>query len=479
VDALYPIIGSTMGKYMAGVVESINEKLEQTLSVEGITRKIRAKVQGVSEAELILREAMPFQVQAIFLIHKASGLLIAEVQSEQRLESDMLAGMLTAIRGFVNDCVTQTGELPLELDEIDYGTSKIMLEAAGYCYLAVVVRGDPPQSFSRNMQVTLGQLVRQHGRSLQAFEGDPATIADGVHDALVALRDISSPVKDKGNKPSPLVLCGLALVGLITIPWGIWQYLSFQQQQTESKAAAALYAEPELSVYNLAVAVEQGKLNLSGRVPNVRLQQKAEQAVHRAMPQWKIANHIVAVEVPVDPVLTAAEVQRTVRMLNRLDGVAIAAQYQTAKVLVEGSVSRPADAQTISQAFGQIPGVTAVNSTIRIQPMTIDVRFYFEPDSVEITPADRGYKLQQVLTYLNQHPQQSLKMTGYSYSEFSTSESEQIALARANTLKQILIEKGIAPSRLQALGSTDLPPGVSATQPTWLARCIMVEPTYP
>jgi hypothetical protein len=55
VDALYPVIGSTISKYMAEAIKSINEKVENTLSLEGISRKIRAKVQGVSEAELILR----------------------------------------------------------------------------------------------------------------------------------------------------------------------------------------------------------------------------------------------------------------------------------------------------------------------------------------------------------------------------------------------------------------------------------------
>jgi len=104
VDALYPVIGSTIAKYMAEVIRSINEKMENALSVEGITRKIRAKIQGTSEAELILKEVTPFKVRAIFLIHKLSGLVISEVQQagSEILESEMVAGMLTAIRSFVN-----------------------------------------------------------------------------------------------------------------------------------------------------------------------------------------------------------------------------------------------------------------------------------------------------------------------------------------------------------------------------------------
>ena len=48
VDALYPIIGSTIAKYMAETIRAINRQVEETLSVEGIKRKIRAKLQGFS-----------------------------------------------------------------------------------------------------------------------------------------------------------------------------------------------------------------------------------------------------------------------------------------------------------------------------------------------------------------------------------------------------------------------------------------------
>ena len=146
VDALYPVIGSTIAKYMGETIQAINAQIENTLSVEGVKRKIRAKLQGVSEAELIVKESISFNPQAIFLIHKASGLVICDIQpsDSERLESDMIAGMLTAIRSFANDCMAQSGNIS-ELDEIDYGNFKILLEVAGYCYLAIIVKGETPK----------------------------------------------------------------------------------------------------------------------------------------------------------------------------------------------------------------------------------------------------------------------------------------------------------------------------------------------
>ncbi len=84
VDALYPVIGSTISKYLIEVVRSIEEKVENTLSVDGFKRKIRARLRGVSEAELILQEAVGYSIQAIFLIDKDSGLILEEVQPDRR-----------------------------------------------------------------------------------------------------------------------------------------------------------------------------------------------------------------------------------------------------------------------------------------------------------------------------------------------------------------------------------------------------------
>jgi hypothetical protein len=182
VDALYPVIGSTISRYMAEAIKTINEKVSNAISVEGIGRKIRSQVQGVSEAELILKESVPFTVQAAFLIHKASGLIISEVQNSEsyQLESEMVAGMLTAIRSFVNECIVQPGEVS-ELNQIEYGDSKIMLEVAGYCYMAVVIKGEPPHSFINKMRRNVSNLILNYGKLIQEFNGDPGTIPDALH----------------------------------------------------------------------------------------------------------------------------------------------------------------------------------------------------------------------------------------------------------------------------------------------------------
>ncbi|WP_414515880.1 OmpA family protein [Nostoc sp. PCC 9305] len=474
VDALYPIIGSTIAKYMAETIRAINRQVEETLSVEGVKRKIRAKLQGVSEAELILKEALPFTIQAIFLIHKTSGLVISDIQHShvEQLEAEMVAGMLTAIRSFANDCINQSGNIT-ELDAIEYGTSKIILEVAGYCYLAIVVRGEPSKNFIWKMRQVFSTIVKKYGDLIEKFDGDPDLVPIEIHTLLEELKN--SGIQDKKKaKISPIQLVVLTVIATIFIPWGIWQYRSGVIHSIENQTSLALTSVPELAVYRLTVQVEHNKIKLTGRLPNQLLRQKAEQTVKITSPNWLIDNQILLVEVPADPVLAAAEVKRVTAVLNQTNDIAISAQYIAGKVAVEGTVNRIADAQIIANAFAQIPGVKSVSSAVRVEPPQIEVRFYFQPDSASLMKADTAHKIQQVKFFLNQHPNKHLKIIGYS-DRTGANKSQKLALARAKAVQQALIKLGIKPSRLQVIGRTNLPPGIDVTQPLWLSRCVALE----
>lgn len=472
VDALYPVIGSTISKYMVEEIRAINEKIENTFSVEGISRKVRAKMQGVSEAELILKEAMPFTVQAVFLIHKASGLVISEVQpSNQKLESEMVAGMLTAIRSFVNDCIAQSGNIS-ELDEIDYGNSKIVLEVAGYCYLAVVVQGEPPQWFIRNLRRTLSTIVQSYGRSINLFDGNPATIPAQVQPTLEALMLANS--KEQAKKPPALLIVGSVLLSLTLLPWGIYQYRHGIDRRVEADTAFALASAPDLAVYRLNVAAREGILKLSGKLPNEYLRQRAEKIARGVTPNWKLDNSIVAVDVPPDPVLAAAEVKRVTSMMNQIEGSAITTQYAAGAVTIEGTVKRDADARKITQAIKQIPGVYSVTNTVQPQQPRIAIRIYFTPSSAELKPADTD-QIIQIKTFLNRYRATHIRIVGHSDPIGNFVQNQQLALKRAEVVRDALIGQGIEPKRLQVVGTITAPFDVSANQSLLFSRCVEFE----
>ena len=303
VDALYPVIGSTISKYMGEVINTINEKVENALSIEGVQRKIRAKIQGVSEAELILQEAIPYDIQAIFLIHKSSGLIIRELQPDlaHQLESDLLAGMLTAIQSFANDLITESSEL----GEIDYGEYKIILEVAGYCYLAVIVKGEPSKQFRQKIRSALSNLVLRHGNTIEVYDGDSSNIPESIELFLEKLLEEDNKQISSG-RPTTLIWFAIIILGLIFVPWGIFKYKNYVANRIEQHTAIELDAAPELSVYRLTPKVQKGKLILTGRVASEYLRNKAAQKAAKIAQaeELTLENRIVAINVPIDPTIT-------------------------------------------------------------------------------------------------------------------------------------------------------------------------------
>lgn len=475
VDALYPVIGSTISRYMAEAIKTINEKVSNAISVEGFKRKIRSQVQGVSEAELILKESVPFTVQAAFLIHKASGLIISEVQNSEsyQLESEMVAGMLTAIRSFVNECIVQPGEAS-ELNQIEYGDSKIMLEVGGYCYMAVVIKGEPPHSFINKMRQNVSNLILNYGKLIQEFNGDPGTIPDALHPLIKTLLD---PLhKEKSTKP-PIALAGISLaaLSLILVPWGIYQYRSSVERHLEANAVAALASTPELAVYRLDVAVDGKTLKLTGKLPNQELRVQAEKIVASTAPKLQLDNRIVAVDVPPDPVLTAAEVQRITAILNQREGVFIYTRYGDRKVTVEGRVIDGADAQKIAQSLKQIPGVQSVISTVKLEPLKITTRIYFQQGTTKLD-STYGEIIASVKNFMDQYPHKQIKIIGHSDGTGELATNQQLSLRRAAAVRDALVRQGADPKRLQTIGSPNPPPGLEPNQPRLLSRCVLFEP---
>lgn len=478
-DAIYPIIGSTILKYMAETMQEINKKLEQAVSVEGITRKLKAKLLLMSEAELLMKETTPQTVKAVFLIQKESGLVISGVQQseQEQLESDMVAGMLTAIRAFVNDCIAQSGNIA-EIDAIEYGTSTIILEVAGSCYLAAVMQGEIRQWFKYKMRSILKNIVQEYGNEIKSFNGDQATVPVAVTSQIQKLIHPDVEVKST-NKPPLLLIVGLAALGLIGVPWGINQYRSGVEGKLEADIGLALQSAPELSVYRLTADVRDQVVRLSGRVPNQKLRSRAEKIAQQAVPTFGLDNQIIAVEVPPDPVLAEADVKRTVALLNKVESIDISARYVGGKVAVKGSVVRSTDAQKITEAFEKIPGVKSVTNTVRVvielPSKVMEISIYFDAGAANLNPKEVTQKLNKVKELMQENSANNFRVIGYSDFKSNPGENQKLALSRATNVKAALVKQGIDGNRIQIAATKGRPKGVEENQPLSLSRVVRFE----
>lgn len=475
VDALYPVIGSTITRYLGEAIREINEKVSNAFSVEGMQRKIQSKVQGVSEAELILNEVSSFTVQAVFLIHKASGLIICEVQQvgNARLEAEMVAGMLTAIRSFVNDCIVQSGEIS-ELNEVEYGDCKIIIEVAGYCYLAVITKGELPKNFIKRMRKIVTTLIVKYGQEIEDFNGDPDLVSDEIPCQLEALMRVAAKLK-RQRSLLPLMVASLGLVSLIGVPWGWYQYRQTQLKHLETQVSQALATEPELAVYQLQVDAQPEKVILAGKLPQARLKEKANAIAQSIAPNSQIDNQIIAVKLSSDPIKAAAEVKRVATLLNQLSGISISASYHNSQVTLKGSVIKQEDVGRVTQAFEEIEGVDSVSSTLNLRPLPIGTRLYFKFKSAQVVPEDIKTKLLPISNYLKQYPDLKLRIVGYSPVQEKSRKKANLALERAQSVQMILEDLGIDRRRLETEGKTERPSGVAQNQEPWLSQIVLFE----
>lgn len=164
VEALFPIIGKMVKKYiqqeMRNLSDSINSQVQNTFSVKKWKRKIKSLFTGVSEENIILSEMVKPKVNQIFIIEKDSGLLIANVsKDEENIDKDMIAGMLTAIKGFVEDAFTKE-EQSLEL--IQYELYNIYIQNLSSYYVAVVISGSFNLGFKEELEDKIFDFASKH-----------------------------------------------------------------------------------------------------------------------------------------------------------------------------------------------------------------------------------------------------------------------------------------------------------------------------
>jgi hypothetical protein len=221
IDAMYPLIGEIIGKAVAEAIRDLARKIDASLRRQlNFRQRLRmffATLRGVSETDFLMRTAMPYSINHVFLIHRVSGLLVkhSSAAGEEAEYPDLISGMLTAIRDFVRDSF---GSGVGELEEIAYGEQRILLEAGHQVYLAVVMDGVEPSGYHQLMRNIIAELHVHHEVALRNFDGDLDQLSDfdGILEPLIApdghLPDVQTQVESISANQKWLLVGGAAAV---------------------------------------------------------------------------------------------------------------------------------------------------------------------------------------------------------------------------------------------------------------------------
>lgn len=156
VNALYPSLGKMIKKFVTlqiqTVKDSVDERVNSSFTPKGLIGKIKRSIFGIKESDDIFSNSLDYKIQEVYLIQKDSGLLIGHASKENTVDKDIIAGMLTAIKAFVEDAFKREQE---DLESIQYGTYKIIIQSFYSYYIALAIKG----SLSSNQQDKIGNKI--------------------------------------------------------------------------------------------------------------------------------------------------------------------------------------------------------------------------------------------------------------------------------------------------------------------------------
>jgi len=245
--ALFPVMGPAIRKSIAesirSMLESFNQALEHSFSIGGIRWRIESMRTGKPFAEIVFLHSLLYRVEQVFLIHRATGLLLGHCVAPRVATQDpaLVSGMLSAIQSYVRDSFNAPKEEGL--DSLKVGELEVWVEDGPRAILAAVIRGHAAASYRAALKKTIEEIHRDFGSALEQFDGDSASLAPADQRLLLCLESHSLP-KEATSRTHYLPI--LALVVLVLI--GVWTAIAVRNQMMWNRFVDKLQSQPGIVV---------------------------------------------------------------------------------------------------------------------------------------------------------------------------------------------------------------------------------------
>jgi hypothetical protein len=156
-DIVYPVMGKMITKFVNLQIQQLKEGIDAQIngifSRQGFVKHIKNRILGVKTSDILIAAADKPILEEIFVIERDSGLMFGSAALFPSVNRDVVAGMLTAIKSFVEDAFERDNE---DLEMIQYGTYRILLQNYPFYYFALALSGTVSTSES---EILRGQIV--------------------------------------------------------------------------------------------------------------------------------------------------------------------------------------------------------------------------------------------------------------------------------------------------------------------------------
>ena len=202
VGILYPLMGPAIRKSIAEsldtTLQGLNQAFTHSFSLRGLKWRLEALRSGSSFGDIVLKHTVQFRVEHVFLIHRKTGLLLEHMAAKEVASQDpqMVSGMLTAIRDFVSDSF-EGGSKGGAIDALRLGDLLLWCEESPFAFLAAVIRGNPPESLRADLREALTRIHEDLRIPLEEFDGDSSALGDLVTSLEGCLKQQEQPPPER------------------------------------------------------------------------------------------------------------------------------------------------------------------------------------------------------------------------------------------------------------------------------------------
>lgn len=476
VSSLYPLVGSLVRKsvaaFLSDFMEKTNQLLENSLTIKGLKWRFKARQSGVSYAQYAASQTFVYRVEHVFLIHRETGLLLNTValEHESKSNADIVSAMLTAINDFVGDSFLSDQEGQKEqLQSVSTENFNLLIKPGPSALVVAAVSGNPPQSISNQLQLTLENIHSLYFDELNRFNGDNKDFnsADNL------LRDcLLSEQKEIVAKQKKTPWLAWLIVLLVVIYVGYQSFNWFKSAQLHEKIMQ-LDSQPGIIIKQLKIkqldditldvlrdpdalnihdwlkdnALNPAQLTITERnyhsLDQQILQQRAQRIVS-AYPNisasWK--NHSLMLTGTIDLIKTE-QLRNTLAIAGFTEGENLNTEQLNLVSNTPSSTHKEIKQQLFDQLVGRIASiqlnfsVASENITPQMQPSLQRLYLYIQ----QLTPIAKELNIDFGLLIL-----------GSSDNTGNKSTNNILSMKRANNTAEILQRKGIAKDRMYVVG---------------------------
>jgi outer membrane protein OmpA-like peptidoglycan-associated protein len=475
VGYLYPIVGSVVRKsvtaFLTEFIERTNQLLENSLTIKGLTWRVKARQAGVPYANYVASQTFNYRVEQVFLIHRETGLLLNSVAYNQQssADADLISSMLTAINDFVSDSFKPNADGNEQgLDIVKTDDFTLVLKAGPRAVLVAAVTGNMPQRVADQLQLTIEEIHTLYEGPLGNFNGDTSAFADcdqQLTDCLVS--ELKDQATDKKSKPWMawciliLLACGTSFYAYKL--WVIQGYVNQIQSLNKEPGIMLIRAQRD--------GIQEVKLDVL-RDPDAQ-----------PISTWLEANEIPAAAINLtEKSFLSLENQiihaRLRSLLSKYPGISLTSDGKT----LTGELTQQQH-HALSADLTQLPGMTDLQSLL--VPIQIKDKQTLELSAKDSAMTLIELKISQInsssvefasnstqlspqashsLASLASHAKELLSLAeqvkldvsfiiiGASDAKGSQSYNEVLSIKRAQTVKNTLQEYGLPNDKLNAIG---------------------------